>query len=153
MIIREFTKGDEDVLLKIFKSSIRENAKSYYSEDQLKAWAPDEIDLDKWALRIQGIKPYVLVEGQEVIGYGDLQESGYIDHFFIKGGQAGKGAGRKLLSYIIDQALSKGINELTADVSLAAQPFFKKFGFEIIERKVVNIRGVDIDNAFMKKIL
>ena len=54
------------------------------------------------------------------------------------------------MNYIIELAMHKGIKELTADVSLAAQGFFGKFGFEIVERKTVVIRGVELENARMK---
>jgi putative acetyltransferase len=79
MMIRRYLKGEESELWDIFFSSIRENAKDYYSEEQLSAWAPEEYDSEKWCIRIKNINPYVIVENNLILGYADLQEDGYID--------------------------------------------------------------------------
>lgn len=39
---------------------------------------------------------------------------------------------------------------LSSDVSLTAQPFFARFGFEIVEQRCPVIRGVAIPNALMR---
>jgi putative acetyltransferase len=54
------------------------------------------------------------------------------------------------MTHNIDIAKQRGINKLSSDVSLAAQPFFAKFGFRIVESKEVIIRGVKLENALMK---
>jgi len=120
MLIRKFLEGEEQQLMDIFSSSIRENAKLYYNEDQLKAWAPIEMDKNKWDERIRSINPYIIEDAGEILGYADLQVTGYIDHFFVKGGQANRGVGSQLMNYILLQAKESNLNELTADVSLAA---------------------------------
>lgn len=150
MNIRRYQKGEEDKLYDIFSTSIKMNAKEYYTSEQLDAWAPVEIDIIKWKERIMGINPYVVIDDDEIIGYADLQSNGYIDHFFIKGGYANKGVGRFLMKHLISKANEEQIEVLFADVSLAAQEFFEKFGFKIIERKKVNIRGIKLENALMK---
>jgi len=43
--------------------------------------------------------------------------------------------------------------ELTSNVSLTAQPFFAHFGFEIVEHRVVNVRGVEMRNTAMRRVL
>lgn len=150
MEIRKYKLGEEAELHQIFYSSIRQNANTHYKEDQLIAWAPEDFDTEKWEDRIRGINPYVIAEDGLILGYADLQESGYIDHFFVRGGHSNKGIGKELMTYIIDTARDKDLIELTADVSLAAQAFFKLFGFEIVKRKEVKIRGVLLENALMK---
>lgn len=150
MKVRKYNKGEEKQLFEIFSTSVQQNAKGYYNEQQLNAWAPEEIDEEQWMKRMSGIKPYVVVENDLILGYADLQKDGYIDHFFIRGGYSGKGIGKFLMNYIIEIAMHKGIKELTADVSLAAQGFFSRFGFEVVERKSVVIRGVELENARMK---
>ena len=54
------------------------------------------------------------------------------------------------MNKIINEAYNKGIKELSADVSLAAEGFFEKFGFKIVKRKTVDIRGEKLDNALMR---
>jgi len=153
MDIRPYKFEEAQKLYNIFFSSIRENAQLYYSDEQLKAWAPDEYDEEKWIQRMAKIQPYVIEDKGEILGYADLQENGYIDHFFIKGGQSGKGIGKKLMLFLLDQAESQDIKRLYADVSLAAQAFFKTFGFVVVKSKKVYIRGLEIDNALMEKMI
>ena len=40
-----------------------------------------------------------------------------------------------------------------SNVSLTAQPLFAHFGFEVVEHRIVNVRGVEMRNAAMRKIL
>ncbi len=108
------------------------------------------MDPELWGQRIKGINPYVVVDGDKILGYADLQDNGYIDHFFVRGGQSKKGIGRLLMNHIIEDAKVKSIPELSSDVSLAAQGFFSRFGFEVIQRKEVEVRGVMLENALMK---
>lgn len=53
------------------------------------------------------------------------------------------------MSFIIEEAKKRKILKLSSNVSLAAQEFFKKFGFEISSRKKVMILGVELENAHM----
>ncbi len=149
MKIRRYKSGEEMILYQIFNTSIHHNAKDYYSEEQLSAWAGGYISEEQWMKRIQGINPFVVEDKGEIIGYADLQADGYIDHFFVKGGHSGQGVGRYLMNYIIELAIHKKIKVLTANVSLSAQGFFSKFGFEIDVHETVTIGGLELDRAKM----
>ncbi|MGD1822982.1 MAG: GNAT family N-acetyltransferase [Pleomorphochaeta sp.] len=153
MLIRKFVKGEEKELLDLFYSSIHINAKNYYSIKQLNAWTNNEIDFYLWCKKINKINPYVLLDSNLIVGYADLQDSGYIDHFFIRGGFSNKGFGSILMEYILKKAKAKNIPYLEANVSLAAQSFFKKFGFMIIKKKKVIIREIELENALMRVYL
>ena len=61
--------------------------------------------------------------------------------------------GSRLMTRIHEEAALKGIRFLTSDVSRTAQPFFKYWGFSIVEERQVVRRGVVIPNAYMKKEL
>ena len=50
-------------------------------------------------------------------------------------------------------AASRGITQLFADVSLMAEPFFRKSGFVVEARQLVEVRGVVLANAQMYKEL
>lgn len=57
------------------------------------------------------------------------------------------------MSYILDVAVAKRIDALSSDVSRTAQPFFRKFGFVVVEQRSPEIRGIVVPNAFMKKVM
>jgi len=102
---------------------------------------------------MQGLVPFVALAGGRVVGYADLQASGFIDHFYVAAEAGGQGVGGRLMHRILAQAAALGLAQLTSDVSLTAQPFFAHFGFEIVAHRGVDVRGVELRNAAMRKLL
>jgi putative acetyltransferase len=92
------------------------------------------------------------IDGQPV-GYADVQQNGYIDHFFVSGHYPRQGIGKALMVFIHSEALRLNITELTSNVSRTAQPFFERFGFIVVEQRKPVIRGFEMQNALMRKSL
>ena len=153
MPIRRFHIGEEYELFEVFHSAVHLVASRDYTPDQIDAWAPVGLDMELWARKIRDIKPFVAEVDGKVVGYADLQPTGYIDHFFVSGYHQDQGIGRLLMSTLLSQAATLGLRELRSDVSRTAQPFFEKFGFCIIEERAPKVRGVVVPNAFMRKLL
>jgi putative acetyltransferase len=153
MRIREFQFGDEAALHQVFISAIHGVAINDYSLEQVEAWAPRNIDPVLWSDRMRGIAPFVAEVDGKLIAYADVQADGYIDHFFVSAPFARQRVGSKLMSRIHEEATIKGIRELNSDVSRTAQPFFKHWGFQVVEERWPVMRGVVIPNALMKKVL
>jgi putative acetyltransferase len=151
--LREFRPGDEPALRAVYQSAIHEVAIRDYTQAQVDAWAPPHFDPELWARRMQGIAPFVVEQGGRIVAYADVQTSGYIDHFFVSAAANGQGIGRRLMERIHARAQELGITELTSEVSRTAQPFYKHFGFEIVDRHVKEVRGVGIEYAAMRKVL
>ena len=103
---------------------------------------------------MQALQPFVLIapNGQPA-GYADLQPNSYIDHFFIAPSHAKMGAGKQLMQYLQQLARQRGLKEISADVSLNAQPFFLHSGFVLVRQQQPVIRGVALANAHMRKRL
>lgn len=153
MKIRDFIIGDEPALYAVFYSAIHEIASQHYAPDQIGAWAPESPDMAIWTKRMQGIHPFVVEIDGQIVAYADVQPSGYIDHFFVSGPYSRRGIGTVLMNRIDDVAQAQEIDRLTSDVSRTAQPFFRKFGFKIVEHREPVIRGVMVPNARMEKQL
>lgn len=151
--IRRFEPGDEPALYRVFHSAIHQIAARDYSPEQLVAWAPAGIDPELWAKRMRGMRPFVATAGAELVGYADLQPTGYIDHFFVGGSRPRQGIGTLLMRRLHAEAHALGLGELSSDVSLTAQPFFAQHGFRIIEQRSPVLRGVVIPNTRMRKVL
>ena len=151
--IRRFRPGEEAALFDVYYSAIHLIAIRDYSEVQVNAWAPADLDKDLWASRISGINPFVAEINGEVVGYADVQENGYIDHFFVSGKHPRQGIGRSLMETLLSEAKRLEITELTSDVSRTAQPFFERFGFQVVEQRVPIVRGVEVPNALMRRLL
>lgn len=153
MVIRRFRSGEEPALFDVYYSAIHLVAKHDYNAVQINAWAPRDLDQALWMRKIQSIKPFVAELGGKLVGYADVQSSGYIDHFFVSGYHPRQGIGTRLMAALHEEAARIGLAELTSDVSRTAQPFFEKSGFSIIEQRVPELRGVIIPNALMRKRL
>jgi len=153
MRIRRFNVGEELALFEIYHSAIHLVACRDYTEEQLNAWAPADLDRDLWVNRIRGINPFVAEIEDRPVGYADVQGSGYIDHFFVSGWHPRQGIGSALMKFIESEAVHMGVTELTSNVSRTAQPFFARFGFVVIENRVPVMRDVEVPNAFMRKIM
>lgn len=150
MLIRAYRPGEEGALREVFHSSVHQRAKRNYSAEQLDAWAPREYDHDWWSNRIRGNRPFVAeVEGR-IAGYADLQDSGYIDQFFVAGGHTGQGVGSALMRHLLAEAARRRIGVLFANVSLTAEPFFARHGFVVEARRQVMVRGITLANARMR---
>jgi putative acetyltransferase len=153
MEIRRFRLGDEAALFRVYFTAIHEIACRDYSPEQVEAWAPADLDADLWTNRVRGIQPFVAVLGDEIVGYADVQQDGYVDHFFVSGARPRQGIGTRLMARIHEEARSLGLTELTSDVSKTAEPFFALHGFHVVERRFPVLRGVTLQNALMRKVL
>jgi len=151
--LRDFRPGDEPALRAVFASAIREVAIRDYSPQQVDAWCPRDYDADAWAARMQGLRPFVAERDGDVVGYADLQADGYIDHFYVAGPAGGQGVGGMLMRHLLALAAGRSLPEVTSHVSLTAQPFFARYGFQVVEQRVVDVRGVALRNAEMRLAL
>lgn len=151
--LRRFRIGDEAALHRVHFSAVHDIAARDYTREQLQAWAPAAHDAAAWAERMRALQPFVVENDSGIVGYADLQPSGYIDHFFVSGSVPRQGIGRLLMKRIIQEAAALGLAELRADVSATAEPFFASFGFEVAARQAPVRRGVTLHNARMRKRL
>ncbi len=153
MEIRRFEEGDEDRLFRVFFCAVHLIASRDYTAEQVAAWAPVDPDMAAWSDRMRTIRPFVVSVDGEIVGYADVQQNGYITHFFVSGRHPRRGIGAMLMRRLHEEVEIMGIDRLSADVSLTAEPFFRHFGFEVVERKQPVRRGVTLDNALMRKAL
>lgn len=153
MLIRNFRPDDAPLLRAVFHAAVHQLAARDYTPEQCEAWAPLAHDAAQWAARVQARQPFVAQWGGEVAGFADLQDSGYIDLFFVAPAFAGRGVAKALMAHIHGSAAGRGITALCADVSLTAEPFFIQSGFTVERRQQVERAGVVLANARMSKVL
>jgi len=156
MQIRRYADGEETALRAIFHASVRGLACQQYTSAQIDAWSPaNETDetRQQWARRMHANQPWVVEVDGRLAAFADVQESGYIDHFFVAAEFAGQGIGAALMRHLHDVARAHGTVKLFAHVSLTAEPFFLRAGFSVETRQRPTIRGVELDNAVMSKMV
>lgn len=149
MNIRPYRIGEEAALRAVFFDSVHQLANANYPEEQLWAWAPQDYDEVQWRQRIERVNPFVAEIDGDVAAFADLQPDGYIDLFFVSPHFARRGVGRALMNHLLTTARQRNIQHLHSNVSLTAEPFFANFGFVVITRNDIPIRGQVLRNASM----
>lgn len=153
MLIRDFQSGDEEALWSVFFAAVRERTAGEYTLRQREAWAPSTHDRERWAERVQGMRPLVAEEAGRIAGYAALLPDGYVDHFYVAPWAAGRGVAKLLMRHILATATERGLTELYSEVSLTARGFFEKCGFTVEAPQEVTVRGVTMHNFLMRKRL
>ena len=153
MLIRKYQPGEEDALWQLRYDTVRKVSIQDYSLEQVQAWAPEQVDQQRWRRKIEAIEPYVCVHEEIIVGYADLQPSGLIDHFFVHHQWQRRGVGRRLFNTIETEANRQRLPELIAHVSITARPFFASRGFEVAAEQDVAIGSQVLRNYKMVKRL
>ena len=145
MFIREYQSSDCEELTKLFYNTVHTvNAKDY-TEEQLDAWATGQVDLNKWDQSLREHYSIVAVENEILVSFGDIDESGYLDHLFVHADYQGKGIGTMICNRL-EQAVSGNI---ITHASITARPFFEKRGYRVVKEQQVERQGVFLTNFEM----
>lgn len=153
LTLRTYTPADAADLWHLFYHTIRQVNIRDYTQAQLIAWAPDEVEPDIWQRKMDARAPFIAEIQGEIVGYADLQADGLIDHFFCHYQHQGKGVGRHLMTHIFKTAQARGLKRLYSEVSLTARPFYAHFGFQLVKAQNLSLRGQQLQNFVMEKHL
>ncbi|MFN6558774.1 MAG: GNAT family N-acetyltransferase [Nostoc sp. ChiSLP01] len=153
MKIREYRLSDTQAIAKLFYDTIHEINIADYTQEQVDAWAPKNIDYEVWHKRLQVKLPYIAEDNGEIVGFGELEADGHIDCFYCHSKYQRKGIGSKLLTHLEKTAISQGIKRLYTEASITAKPFFEHQGFIVVKEQEVERRGVWFKNYVMEKYL
>lgn len=152
MNIRFATKKDIPAIKELFRSTILSANLKDYTSEQVECWAARGEDVSVWEERISEQYFILAEENNAILGFAALKLSGYLNSMFVHKDYQGKGIATFLLKKIEEYARLKDISEITADVSITAQPFFSKKGYVILEQQTVCI-GISMTNYKMSKVL
>ncbi len=149
MEVRKYRKGEEKELWKLFYNTIHTVNIQDYDENQIAAWAPENLDLTIAIEKFSEINPYVAVEDGGIIGYADIQADGYIDHFYCHHEFQGQGVGRTLFAALENAARENRILAMYSNVSITARPFFEAMGFSVEKEQLLQIGDQQLINYRM----
>lgn len=151
--IRLFKITDAPALRALKFTTIRQVNRKDYNEQQLQAWAPDEYDEAEWLARISEINPLVATLGDFIVGFADVQDDGYIDHFLCRSDYQGQGIGKARMNEILAISQLKSVKRLYSHVSITAGPFFEHNEFRVVRKQQVEIRGEVLINFVMERLV
>lgn len=148
MIIREYLEKDCEEITELFYNTIHiVNAKDY-TKEELDAWATKDIDLKKWKKLLKKHYSIVAIDDEIIVGFGDIDENGYLDHLFVHANYQRKGIGTAICKKL-EEAVCKNIITFA---SITAKPFFEKRGYKVIKEQQVERGGILLTNFHMEKI-
>ena len=149
MFIREYQSSDCEEIIKLFDNTVHTvNAKDY-TKEQLDAWATGRADLNKWDQSLREHYSLVAVENEMIVGFGDIDKSGYLDRLFVHEDYQGKGIGTMICNRL-EQAVSGSV---IIHASITAKTFFEKRGYRVAKEQQVERKGVFLTNFEMVLIV
>ena len=107
MEIRQYKPSDCKEMADLFYNTVHTiNAKDY-TKEQIDAWATGQVDLEKWD---QSFQEHYTVDAAldcTIVGFGDIDKTGYLDRLYIHANDQGKG----IATMICDQLEQGGSGE------------------------------------------
>ncbi|ADZ06708.1 acetyltransferase [Lactobacillus amylovorus] len=148
MILREYKSADCAQLAQLFYETVHTINILDYSPEQMDAWAHKEIDLPKWDASFRAHKRIVAIDKKQIVGFGDIDKSGYLDRLFVHKDYQGQG----IASAICDE-LESSIKDgkIVTHASITARPFFKARGYIVVRKQKVVRDGIELINFVMEK--
>lgn len=148
MQLREYQASDCEKLAALFYQTVHcVNARDY-TEEQLDAWATGKPDLKQWNSSFLEHHTIVAVEKNEIVGFGDMDASGYLDRLFVHKDHQGKGIAAAICDELERSAAG---GRVTTCASITAKPFFLHRGYRIIRRQEAERNGISLTNYLMEK--
>ncbi len=147
MKIRRYQESDCRELTELFYNTVHiVNAKDY-TKEQLDVWATGQTDLERWNQSLQAHYSIVAVENGVILGFGDIDKTGYLDRLFVHAEHQRKG----IATAICDQLEQAVPGKITTHASITAKPFFEKRGYKVIKKQEVERQGIFLTNFVMEK--
>jgi putative acetyltransferase len=153
MMVRRVKRADIRQIARLYYETVhRVNARDYGPE-QIQAWAPRVYPDRFWQRRFgHYLVPVTEADGR-VVGFVELGEIGEIDCFYVHYAHQHRGIGAALMAQVEREARARGNRRLLADVSITAEPFFRRTGFRVARRQIKIYRNRAFKQAVMEKRL
>lgn len=147
MLIKEYQPSDCNELAELFYNTVHTvNAKDY-TKEQLDAWATGQVNLQTWNHSLQEHFSIVAVDDNIIVGFGDINKTGYLDRLYVHSGYQRKG----IATAICNRLESAVQYDIVTHASITAKPFFEKRGYKVVKQQLVERQGTFLMNFVMIK--
>ena len=150
MEIRPYKPIDLEQIAQLFYETVHAVNIKDYTERQVNAWATGNINLKEWGTSFLKHLTYVATEKDMIIGFGDIDETGYLDRIYVHKDFQGQGVATAICNRLENEIGTKCI---TVHASITAKPFFEKRGYHTIKFQEVEKQGIFLTNYIMAKKL
>jgi len=153
MIIRKGQPEDLTELQQLFTDTIKNICKTDYNSKQIDAWASGIENKQRWHNILTNQFVLVAQNNENITGFCTLDNGHYIDLLYVHKDYQRQGIADRLYADIEKEAKRQGQKELTSNVSKTAKPFFERIGFKVQKEQNVNVKGVELTNYKMTKMI
>ncbi len=101
MMIRKYQEKDCKELAKLFYDTVHFVNCKDYTKEQLDVWATGEVDMERWNASFLEHDSFVAIEKDRIVGFGDIDRTGYLDRLYVHKDVQGKGIA--LTNYIMEK--------------------------------------------------
>jgi putative acetyltransferase len=151
--LRRGAAGDALNVARLFRDTVRVINRQDYSEAQIDAWAPYQVDLDRWRQIIADSHFLIATSGGMVVGFANLDGEDYVDQVYVHKDLQRRRIATRLLEEIEREAKQRGARRLWTQSSITAKRFFERQGFAVLQAQRVTHNGQIFDNFAMEKRL
>ena len=89
----------------------------------------------------------VAMEGDRIVGFGDIDRTGYLDRLYVHAEYQGKGIATAICDWLEQTATGR----ITTHASITARPFLEKRGYRVVREQQVERHGILLTNFVMEK--
>lgn len=139
MQLRKYTPSDCAQMAELFYQTVHSVNAQDYTREQLDAWATGEVDSQAWDKSFRAHKTIIAVKNGEIVGFGDMDETGYLDRLYVHKDYQGQGVASAICDELERFAAGKII---TTHASVTAKPFFQHRGYRVVRKQEVIRHGV-----------
>jgi hypothetical protein len=145
--LRRYKQSDCRELAELFYNTVHTVNAADYNNEQLNAWATGRVDLEAWNKSLQEHYSIVAVDNGMIVGFGDIDQTGYLDRLYVHADYQGMGIATAICNKL-EQSVS---GKIVTHASVTAKPFFEKRGYKVIKEQSVERQGVFLTNYVMEK--
>lgn len=148
MELRKYEPKDCQEITELFYQTVHTVNVKDYSNEQCQVWATGNVNLEQWNKSFLEHTTIVAIENNQIIGFGDIDETGYLDRLYVH-----KDYQRRKVATAICDYLEKAnpFQVITTHASITARPFFEQRGYEVVKEQQVERRGILLTNYVMEK--
>lgn len=148
MEIRRYQSGDCREIAELFYWTVHRVNVRDYSEEQLDVWATGDADLEVWDRSFREHFSLVAVENERIVGFGDMNETGYLDRLYVHADYQRQGIGTAICDKLESTV---NVSQFVTHASITARPFFEGRGYKVVKEQQVERGGIYLTNFVMMK--
>lgn len=148
MTVRQYKSEDCQALYALFYDTVHTVNIRDYTLEQCAVWAAESFDPASWDASF--LRHYTLVAEIEktIVGFGDIDGSGYLDRLYVHKDFQRKGIAAALCAQLEDYPQTE---KIVTHASITARPFFAARGYQVVREQQVERQGILLTNYVMEK--